>query len=161
MKSQLRLVAAILAITVTGFATDVPRTDIGLVALLSDHSALSITDETSMGAYIRRIRDWLIVQRGLSRENSFAEARGIVAGKTAEEVALIGELVDRLDRNMQLIESLELDSMAARRLFDVGITGKLTDSQLEDLALSEAAVQLSLKRRFATKLPKLEFRQKK
>ena len=75
MKSVLKLVAAVFAVAVVCFAEDQPRTDIGLVALVSDHSTLSISDESSMGAYIRVIRDWLMVQRGVSREKSFAEAK--------------------------------------------------------------------------------------
>lgn len=158
-----RIIAIFLGSVLACFAdTKEPTKDWHLVALLSDSSSLSASDSVAMESYIRAIRLWLRVSQDISVEKTYAEAKNIVANRTADDVARIAELIVRLDNNRELAAALEMDSLTIRRLLnDSPPSGKLSEPDMVELAESDAYVLLCLKKRSVGKLPKLKFREEK
>lgn len=161
MKNFIYLSVALLSVQ-PSYATSgtEPKTDGDLVGLLDDASKLSLADAVAMESYMRKIRMWLILRQELTREESFVEARRIVANRTADEIAVIAELIDRLEKNEQLAVALELDNSSALGHLNKALRENLGQRDIEDLDKSEALVKHGLKQRAEIGLPKLQFRKK-
>ncbi len=163
MKPFNRIIAIFWGTVLACFAdTKEPTSDWHLVALLSDSSSLSASDSVAMESYIRAIRLCLCVSQDITVEKTYAEAKSIVANRTAGDVARIAELMVRLDKNRELAVALELDSLAVRRILnDSPPSGKLSELDLGELAESDAYVLHFLKKRSVGNLPKLQFREER
>ncbi len=161
MKNFIYLSVALLSIHLSCPASDTElKRDGDLVGLLNDASNLSLADAVAMESYMRKIRMWLMLRQELTREESFVEARRIIANRTADEIAHMAELIDRLEKNEQLAVALELDTSCALRHLDKALRENLGQGDIEDLDKSDTLVKHGLKQRAEVNLPKLRFREK-